>query len=153
MNTFEFLHKNFARVLLPNVTNDLVSDCSRAFKKSHELKTGKLGRLSGWAIVKEGTLILQSDLALQSEYLKAGVKLKKYQAWFAEIQNFKPPVCFIRFTQSTINLNNVYLTHDLRVLTICGPSSFERFNYFKEPGENAGEAHRLLHKEKAKHAV
>jgi hypothetical protein len=159
MNTFEFLHRNMASILLPNVSNDIVSDCSRAFKTSYlrnakpGQKEGKPGRLSGWAIVKEGELILQSDLSLSHPNLKTADTRTKYQAWFYELSNFEPPICFLGFTQSTTNLNNVFLTYDLRVVTICSPSSFERFNYLTEPGEDAGQAHRLLYKAKVKHAV
>ena len=159
MNTFEFLHRNMASILLPNVSNDLVSDCSEAFKASYLRKPkpgkteGKPGRLSGWAIVKEGMLILQSDLAMECPNLIVGDQRTKYEAWLEELNNFKPPVCFIGFTQSTTNLNNVYLTYDLRVVTICGPSSFERFNYLSEPGKGAGMTHRILHKAKMKNAL
>lgn len=153
MNTFEFLHRNLASILLPKVTNDIVTDCSRTFKASHLLKSGKKGRLSGWAIVKEGQLIVQSDLMLKHPNLISGDKRTRFQAWHNELENFKPPVCFLEFTQSTINLNNVYLTHDLRVVLICGPSSSQRFNYLEEPGEHAPRAHKTLYKEKTKHAV
>lgn len=159
MNTFEFLHRNMAKILLPDVTNDVVSDCSRAFKTSYLRKPkpgqeiGKPGRLSGWAIVKEGKLTLQSDLALSHRKLFVGDARTRYEAWSSELENFEAPICFIEFTQSTINLNNVFLTHDLRVVTICAPSSFERFNYLSEPGERAGKAHRNLHKAKVKHAL
>lgn len=159
MNTFEFLHRNMASILLPSVTNDIVSDCSRAFKTSYLRKPkpgqaeGKPGRLSGWAIVKEGMLILQSDLALSHAKLHAGDTRTRYEAWSAELENFVSPTCFLEFTQSTTNLNNVFLTHDLRVVTICAPSSFERFNYLTEPGESAGKAHKNLYRAKVKHAV
>ena len=159
MNTFESLHRNMASILLPNVTNDIVSDCSRAFKTSYlrkpkpEQAEGKPGRLSGWAIVKEGMLILQSDLAFSHAKLHAGDTRTRYEAWSAELENFVSPTCFLEFTHMSPgstgtsifawrarSTNSKYfaLSKNNCVVTKCAPVSTLRFKFSKSmSGEGA----------------
>lgn len=80
MNTFIFLQEHFARILLPELTDDAVADVKRAFTKSHLLTTGKSGRLSGWAIINERQTILQAKLAATHPKLLTSDPRTRYEA-------------------------------------------------------------------------
>lgn len=153
MNTFAFLQQNFVRYLLPNLSNDPAKDCGHALTTSHLLKKGTFSRFSGWAMITDKVAIVQSDLAAKHPKLITGDPRTRYQAWYDGLENFNSPTCFIEFTQSTVNIGNVFLTHDLRVVKICGPVSSETFNYLDSATPESGKAHKILSKIKEKNAV
>ena len=153
MNTFVFLRDHLARYLLPELTNDAVADSKRVLTMNHLLATGKSARLSGWAMISEKPTILQANLAAAHPKLVTADPRTRYEAWLEALENFESPTCFLEFTQSTVNISNIFLTHDLRVVKICGPSSFQTFNYLEEPTENSGVAHKVLAKRRKKYAV
>lgn len=153
MNTFEFIQENFARYVLPELSNDSVTDCKRAFTMNHLLTTGKYSRLTGWAMIQQGTTFVQSKLAANHKNLITADSRTRYEAWLEGLENFKGPTCFMQFTQSAVNISNVFLTVDLRVVRICGPSSCETFNYLSEPDAFSQKAHKVLDKLRKKHAV
>ena len=153
MNTFVFLRDHFARYLLPELSNDAIADTKRALTMNHLLVTGKSARLSGWVMVKKDKTYLQGNLAAKHPKLITADPRTRYDAWYEELKDFKGPTCFIEFTQSTFNISNVFLTYDLRVVKICGPASFQTFNYLNEPDKSSGVAHKVLAKKRIKDAV
>ena len=120
MNTFVFLREHFARYVLPNLSNDAVADSKRALTMNHLLATGKSGRLSGWLMVTKDKTYIQSKIAVSHANLITADPRTRYKAWHEELENFSGPTCFIEFTKSTFNIGNIFLTHDARVVKICG---------------------------------
>jgi hypothetical protein len=153
MNTFVFLREHFARYVLPDLSNDAVADCKRALTMNHLLVTGKSGRLSGWVMVKKDKTYIQAKIAAKHANLITADPRTRYEAWYEELENFSGPTCFIEFTKSTFNIGNIFLTHDARVVKICGPASSQTFNYTDEPNEASGVAHKVLAKMRRKNAV
>ena len=144
MNTFVFLREYFAKYVLADVSNDAVQDTKRALTMGHTLANGKSSRLTGWAMIKEDKSYVQANIAATHAKLVTNDPRTRYQAWHEELKNFKGPTCFIEFTKSTINIGNVFLTHDVRIVKICGPSSFQTFDYLSEPDGASGVAHKVL---------
>ena len=153
MNTFDFLNKNFAEILLETPGNNPVENCKKALTMSHLMSKGTTGRLTGWAMVKEGMAFVQSKLAISHPRLVTHDERKRYDAWYHELCNFNGPVCFLEFSKSTVNISNIFITYDLRVVKICGPSSYETFNFLEEANANSGLTHKVLTKMRAKHVV
>lgn len=153
MNTFAFLQQNLARYLLPSLSNDPVQDSKRALTMNHLLDKGTSGRLTGWAMITKDKAIVQAKLAARDTNLITSDPRTRYEAWLDGLNNFNSPTCFIEFTKSTVNIGYIFLTHDVRVVKICGPASFETFNFLAEPDERSGKAHKVISKMKKKNAV
>jgi len=153
MNTFVFLHDYFARYLLCDPTNNVIADTKRALTMSHRMATGKLGRLTGWALVKQDKTYIQSKIAATHPNLITADPRTRYDAWYEELKSFEGPTCFIEFTQSTFNISNIFLTYDLRAVKICGPASSQTFNYLNEPDKSSGKAHKVFAKKRMEDAV
>ena len=153
MNTFVFIRDNFARYVLPELSNDAVADSKRALTMNHRLVSGSASRLTGWAMIQQGKAWVQAKLAAEHPSLVTCDPRTRYNAWFEALESFSGPVCFIEFTQSTMNISNIFLTYDPRIVRICGPSSFETFNYLAEPAGTAGKAEKVIAKLRKKHAV
>jgi hypothetical protein len=153
MNTFVFLRDHFARYVLPTLSNDAVADSKRALTMNHLLATGKSARLSGWVMVTKDKTYIQSKIAATHSNLITADPRTRYEAWYDGLENFSGPTCFIEFTKSTFNIGNIFLTHDARVVKICGPASSQTFNYLNEPDESSGLAHKVLAKRRRKNAV
>lgn len=153
MNTFVFLRDHFARYLLPELTNDAIADTKRALTMNHLMATGKFGRLTGWALVKQDKTYIQSKIAAAHPNLITADPRTRYDAWYEELKDFKGPTCFIEFTQSTFNISNIFLTYDLRAVKICGPASSQTFNYLNEADKSSEKAHKHLAKKRIKDAV
>jgi hypothetical protein len=154
MNTFNFLQQHFAKYILPQLTHDALGDSKRALTISHLLSKGTTSRLTGWVMVKEKNVYVQAALAAKHSNLVTADPRTRYEAWFEELEQFSGPTCFIEFTKSTFNIGNIFLTHDVRVVRVCGPSSVQTFNYLEEPSGASGMAHKVLAKlRKKKNAV
>ena len=153
MNTFLFIREYFARYVLQDITNNPVDDTKRALTMNHQLISGKSARLSGWAMIKEDKTYVQAKLAAKHPMLVTNDQRTRYQAWYEELKDFKGPTCFLEFTKSTVNIGNIFLTHDVRIVKICGPSSFQTFNFLNEPDEASGIAHKVLAKMRRKDAL
>jgi len=149
MNTFEFIARNFGKVVLPNgLTNDPVRDSANALTMNHRLTTGNTSRLTGWLVVYNGGSICQAKLAAKG--VESGDERTRFQAFAEELDNRQGPLCLLTFTKATINLSNVYLTFDPRVTRVCSPEGVETFDWTTVPGEDSGVAFRNMHKARLK---
>jgi len=132
MKTFEFIQQNFARHVLPELTDDPVRDTIKAMTMNHTVKSkaGKLSpsRLTGWAIVGPNGTTLQANVQSNSPNLNAGDTRTRYEAWADALSDFQGPVCLVQFTKATLNVSNVFLTHDLRAVRVCSPDGVETFD-------------------------
>lgn len=115
---------------------------------NHPLANGKSSRLTGWLIVREGGATSQAKLAARG--IEAGDERTRFQAFAEELESWSGTVCLLTFTKTPINLSNVFLTFDLRLVRVCSPEGVESFNWTTEPEDRSGVAFRNMHKARLK---
>ena len=144
INTFEIIARGFAaHVLVGGLTGNPVKDAATSLTMSHLLKKGTKSRLTGWAIIKESGSLCQADIA--AEGVRGGDARTRFEAFAGELENFSEPAVFLTFTQSTVNIGNVFATYDPRVTRICEPDRCDTFNVTEKPSKEAVVAHRKIH--------
>lgn len=145
MNTFEFIARNFGKHVLPNgLSNDPVRDSAKALTMNHPLTTGNSSRLTGWMVIFDGGTICQSKLAAVG--VQSGDSRTRFEAFSEELDTRSCPLCLLTFTKATINLSNVFVTFDPRMVRICSPVSVETFDWTSEPDEGSGVVFRNMYK-------
>tara|TARA_R110000744_G_scaffold43338_4_gene97292 strand:- start:217 stop:690 length:474 start_codon:yes stop_codon:yes gene_type:complete len=157
MNTFEFIQQNFARYVLPELSENPVRDTVKALTMNHMVisKQNRLSpsRLTGWAIIRSRGTVLQANLETTGEGLVSGDQRTRYEAWADALVHFNGPVCLLEFTKAVFNISNIYLTHDVRMTRVCSPDGAETFNFAQVPEKHAGKAHRKIYEWTQKNAA
>lgn len=145
MNTLEFFNAYFGSHLVPQ-TGQPLADATRALSGGHAMaKGGAPQRIaSGWAVIKATASTLQFKLAAEGlQYSDA----TRYEAWLDALCAFDgTPVMLLEFDKKPIPIGNLFRTHDLRAVHICGPTGVERFDFTQEPTPESGKAHKVLWK-------
>ena len=147
MNVFEFFNTGLGRHLVAQ-DGEPHQAARRALSSTHRLaKAGENRITSGWAIVRPNGALLQQKLAATGI---AYDDRTRFDAFLNELRNWDgSPRLFLVFDKKPIPISNLFLTADLRAVRICSPKGVETFDFNAEPGPEAGEIQKVLHRRKA----
>jgi hypothetical protein len=147
MNVYEFFNAGLGRHLVAQ-DGEPYRAAQRALSSTHKLAKGGENRItSGWAIVRPDGVVLQQKLAATGITYDARTRI---EAFLDELKGWDgTPRLFLMFDKKPIPIANLFLTADLRAVRICSPKGVETFDFSAEPGPEAGDIQKTLHRRKA----
>jgi hypothetical protein len=147
VNVYEFFNAGLGRHLVDQIGAPHEA-ARRALSSTHKLAKGGENRItSGWAIVRPDSALLQQKLAAKGITYDDRTRV---DAFLDELRNWDgTPRLFLMFDKKPIPISNLFLTADLRAVRICSPKGVETFDFNAEPGQEAGDIQKILHRRKA----
>ena len=125
MNTYKFFMEHFGRHLVKPTGND-IADTEKVLNVSHtKLKGGEQRLSAGWAVVAPSGSKLQLDVI--APYVTTGCGQTRFEA-FAEALRGDLPVMLLAFDKKPLALDQLFVTHDRRMVRVCTPAGVETFD-------------------------
>lgn len=130
MNTYRFFMEHFGRHLVEATGHD-IADTEEVLNVSHAKLEGSRQRLSaGWAVIGPNGSKLQLDLI--APRIETGCPQTRFEA-FAEALRRDLPVMLLVFDKRPLSLDQLFVTHDQRMVRVCTPAGVETFNLSSPP--------------------
>lgn len=138
MNTFAFFMEHLGRHLVKRSGDD-IADTERVLNVSHRKLKGSEQRLSaGWAVVSPRGSRMQLDIVAPG--IETGCGETRFEAFAAALRG-ELPVMLLAFDKRPLALDQLFVTHDRRMVRVCAPEGVETFDLAAQP---LGKYHRNI---------